>query len=127
LDWIRHEAQSIHFKDYEVSKIILATEEAIVNVISYGYPEKLKGTIEIHCFADGEKGIDITIRDDGIPFNPLENFDTLHYIPEQHSEHTIEHRKIGGIGRLVIFHIMDNVSYHRDGNYNVLILQKHLL
>ncbi|MBA2728132.1 MAG: ATP-binding protein [Parachlamydiaceae bacterium] len=126
LEFIRHEAQIVNFKEFEISKIILAAEEALVNVISYGYPDKSSGIIHINCSSDRDRGIDITIRDDGIPFNPLENFDSLHYIPDHNSEHTIDHRKIGGIGRLVIFHIMDNVSYQREGNFNILTLQKHL-
>jgi len=127
LDFIKHEAHVVSFKEYEIAKIVLAAEEAIVNVISYGYPNKTPGSIQINCLPDAQKGIDIIIRDDGIPYNPLENFDTLRYIPDiPDRSHSLDHRKIGGIGRLVIFHIMDNVSYERDGEFNVLILQKHL-
>ncbi len=122
LDYIKHEASSVKFKEFEVSKIVLAAEEALVNVISYGFPNKPPGTITINCESDIQKGLDITISDDGIEFNPLGNTDSLHSIPF----HSVDHRKIGGIGILVILRIMDNVTYRRDEGFNVLILEKYL-
>lgn len=120
LDYIRQKAALLQFKEYEVSKIVLAAEEALVNVISYGYPDKAPGTIDLNCLSDGENGIEIIIRDDGIAYNPLDNAEALIIIPE----HSIEHTKIGGIGIFVILRLMDKVSYTREGECNVLSLIK---
>ena len=56
-----------------IDQITLSVEEALVNIISYGYPEE-GGTIDMGFEATpNRQGIKITIKDRGIPFNPLEN------------------------------------------------------
>lgn len=46
--FIRSQAESIGFDEIEISKIELACEEALVNIISYGYPT-MTGEIQVHC------------------------------------------------------------------------------
>lgn len=122
LDFIQHQAAQIGFPELQISKIVLAAEEIIVNVISYGYPGKKAGKIEIGCQPHLIGGIDIMIRDDGIPYNPLANPVNLTFTPGSH----VEHRKIGGFGILVVLRMMDKVSYRYENGQNVLTLEKYL-
>ncbi len=121
LDFVQSHAATIGFTELQVSKIVLAAEEVIVNAISYGYPMRSVGTIEIECKPDSSGGIDITIRDDGIPFNPLANPVNLTFTPS-----SLEYRKIGGFGILVVLRMMDKVTYRHERGQNVLTLEKYL-
>ena len=122
LDFIQHQAVAMGFPELQISKIVLAAEEVVVNVISYGYPEGSEGIIEIECQPHLIGGIDIIIRDDGIPYNPLANTFNLTFTPES----PIEHGKIGGFGILVVLRMMDKVTYRYENGRNVLILEKYL-
>lgn len=119
LGFIREHSKQAGFNESVVSKIELACEEALVNIISYGYPD-YRGNIEIICQPSEDKGIKITIKDRGIPFNPLtvaQKFDL--YAP-------LESRTYGGYGVFFILKLMDTVSYNRIDNCNVLTLIKFL-
>jgi serine/threonine-protein kinase RsbW len=118
LHFIRNQADEFGFDDIEISKIELAAEEALVNIISYGYPIN-PGTISITCERSGKSGLKIVIQDDGVPFNPLDN-------AKQHDEEApIEARSIGGYGVFFIMKIMDEVDYKRENDQNILVMVKN--
>ena len=99
-----------------VRKIELALEEAIVNVIEHGYKNK-PGTIAV-CFHQQGSVAEIVLRDQGPPFNPLEQdvqFDPLA---------PLEERDLGGLGIFLYTQYMDEVQYKRENNHNVLTLRK---
>ena len=101
------------------NKIALASEEAIVNVIHYAYPEG-EGDLEIQVRGlDGTGGIEITLRDKGVAFNPLER-----ETPD--IDAPVEDRPIGGLGIFMVQKIMDSVAYERLGDENVLTMAKRL-
>lgn len=109
LDFIRDEAKSVGFEPRSVSKIELACEEALVNIIQHGYPD-FRGNIEIFCLRPESKGIKIVIKDHGIPFNPL----------------SLSKKEGTGYGIFFIIRLMDEVSYVREENSNILTLVKFL-
>ena len=115
LQFVREQANAARFDGSVSSKIELAVEEALVNIISYGYPNTT-GTIEIQCTISNFSGIKITIRDKGIPYNPLTS--SKIFTPP------LEGRSVGGYGIYFILKIMDEVDYKRENNYNVLTLVK---
>ncbi len=117
--FIRSQAESIGFDEVEISKIELAAEEALVNIISYGYPA-MTGEIYVQCTASKDKGLKIVIKDNGIPFNPLSNAKRFD------SSAPIEARSIGGYGVFFIMKIMDEVEYKRVDDSNVLTMFKNL-
>lgn len=119
LSFISNHAAGIGFDQANIAKIELASEEAIVNIVSYGYPNR-KGQIQISCMPHDTKGIKVVIKDYGIPYNPLAN--AKKYNPNMvKEEHTI-----GGYGVYFILKIMDEVNYIRDKEANVLTLVKYL-
>jgi len=118
IQFVKEQTESAGFDSSIVSKIELATEEALVNIISYGYPDRI-GTIEILCSPPEKLGIKIVIKDHGIPYNPLT--DAKKYIVGN----PLQSRTIGGYGVFFILKIMDEVNYKREDNYNVLTLVKY--
>ncbi len=105
-----------------LDKIILAVEEALVNIINYGYPNK-EGTIEITCEDPGKRpGIKIVIKDQGVPFNPVGGAAK----PTSPEEHSVISCKLGGYGIYIFVGIMDRVEYQRLDDGNSLSLTKYL-
>lgn len=120
LRYIREQAALIGFEKPRILKIELAAEEALVNIISYGYPEK-SGDIHIHCSNPEKVGLKIIIKDHGIPFNPLLHASNFNRNPVFDLE-----SKIGGYGIFFIFKLMDEVNYIRDNGINILTLIKYM-
>jgi serine/threonine-protein kinase RsbW len=120
LHFVKEQASIAGFDSPSITKIELAMEEALVNIISYGYPE-LSGNIDISCSLPDDKnaGIKIIIRDKGIPYNPLTN--AKKFDPEDSSLS----KTIGGYGVFFILKIMDEVTYTRENNSNILTLTKY--
>lgn len=118
LRYVRESAVSRGFDDTEVVKIELAVEEALVNIISYGYPDS-KGDVSIDCAPHESQGVRIVIRDQGVPYNPLTNSQI--FDPDS----SLETRGIGGYGVFFILKIMDEVNYERTNECNVLTLTKY--
>ena len=96
-----------------LSQINLALEEALANVIMYGYPEGTQGTVTLSMKVEGN-AIRMEISDKGVPFNPLQQQADLD-VP-------LEKRKIGGLGIHLIKEIMDSVAYEYCEGRNVLRL-----
>ena len=96
----------------------LAMEEAVVNVIDYAYPQGTSGSIDINVLAD-EDSIVFVITDSGIPFDPTAAKEVDTTLP-------LEERPIGGLGIHLIRKIMDDVSYERRDNKNILTLRKNI-
>jgi len=119
LAFVSHFAKKNHFDSYQISKIELASEEALVNIISYGYPDGL-GAIEIQCNSPSRSGIEIIIKDKGVPHNPLV------VTPDTDIEPKVERSKIGGFGVQFMITLMDEVTYRREKDHNVLTLTKYL-
>lgn len=115
LSHVRLTAITVGFSEENLSKIELALEEALVNIINYAYPDG-KGTIEIRCTkVDYPPSIIVEVHDKGIPFNPLEF--NMKSLPTD---------GVGGYGIFYIKQIMDEVQYEREGEVNVLRLRKYV-
>lgn len=110
-------------KKWELSLPLLMTinlvlEEAVTNIIFYAYDVKAEHEIDI-SFALKNRQLEITILDDGKPFDP-----TLKAQPD--ISLSAEERKIGGLGIFLIQKMMDEVSYQRINNKNLLTLKKSI-
>jgi serine/threonine-protein kinase RsbW len=101
-----------------VLSINLVIEEAFNNIVSYGYDDECKHTIEL-CFEKYTEEIKIKIIDDGHEYDP-----TLKAEPDITLK--AEERPVGGLGIYLIKQIMDNVEYKRIENKNYLILTKRM-
>lgn len=117
LSFIRAAAKRANFNSMDLYKIELAAEESIVNVIHYSYNDK-QGKIEI-IVETKPTVFQITIIDSGRAFNPIAKKPKL-------SSTDLEKREVGGLGIHFIRQCMDEVSYQRANEQNVLTLIKKL-
>jgi serine/threonine-protein kinase RsbW len=69
--------------------VLLAIEELATNTIKYGYPA-VAGTLEV-VLAVTAATADLTLRDDGMPFDPVT-------APPPDLDQPVEDRPIGGLG-----------------------------
>ncbi len=118
MDYIREQAQVHEVPASLISKMELACEEAVVNIISYAYRKK-SGKLEVVCQKKGQR-FEIILRDYGIPFNPIDvtinpQFDT-----------PVLERRVGGMGIFLLRKTIDEVSYQREGKHNILRLAFNL-
>ncbi len=117
LQFISDQAAASGFPPAQLSQIELALEEALVNIISYGYPHR-RGVIEIDCAMQTGSGFKVILRDSGIPYNPL----SVKLI-----EPAVEDgAPLGGLGIMLIRKIMDEAAYRHEDNCNVLTLIKYM-
>lgn len=117
MQFIEDGAKSQGFDVKDVNQIKIAAEEALVNVINYAYHDE-GGEVEINCDTKEGKGLVIEVIDRGAPFDPTS-------IPEPDINAPIEDRRIGGLGVYMMQQLMDEVSYRRDGDRNILTLAKY--
>jgi sigma-B regulation protein RsbU (phosphoserine phosphatase) len=96
----------------------LAIEEAVVNVMNYGYPEGVKGYVDISVDFDGNC-LTFVIKDNGIPFDPTTKGEVDTTLPA-------EERSIGGLGIHLVRKLMDSINYEYKDGHNVLTLVKKL-
>ncbi|MFC1617188.1 ATP-binding protein [Candidatus Margulisiibacteriota bacterium] len=100
-----------------VGEIELAAEEVMVNVFNYGYPGE-KGDVEVGVTEkDGQ--LFIKVIDQGTEFDM-----TKAAAPDVNAP--IEERPIGGLGIYLAKQLMDEVTYQRVGDTNVLTLIKKI-
>lgn len=99
-----------------ITPINLVLEEALSNVIFYAYEKGSTHEIKID-FAHTANQLDIAITDTGKPFDPTRKEDPDIDLPA-------EERPIGGLGIFLIRKIMNEVSYERVGQENVLRMTK---
>ncbi|HPR32735.1 MAG TPA: ATP-binding protein [Prolixibacteraceae bacterium] len=96
----------------------LVLEEAVTNIVFYAYPDKGEHTIDVILTLE-DNVIGIELVDDGIPFDPTRKEDPDVTLP-------VEERSIGGLGIFLITKLMDEVSYKRENEKNILFLKKKL-
>ncbi len=112
--FLRQKAIGFGMEEKAIHKMELACEEAIVNIISYAYPEE-KGKLIINCEKKGHR-FEITIRDHGVPFNPID------FKINPQIDAPVQEREVGGLGIFLIRKAIDEASYKREGDENILRL-----
>lgn len=98
----------------ECHRFNVAIDEILSNIILYGFPDKELHHIAIRLDLYTDR-IELIIRDDGIPFNPLT-------YPEPDTTSPLEERVSGGLGIHLVRKLMSKVSYERKNGQNVLRL-----
>ena len=99
-----------------IHHLALSLDEAMTNTIAYAWPEG--GAHELMLVLDVADGLAVAVlSDDGIAFDPLE-------IPPPDLESSLEDRPVGGLGVHFMKTLMDEVTYRREGDRNVLEMRK---
>jgi serine/threonine-protein kinase RsbW len=93
-------------------------DELLTNTIVYGFAGRAGGeaTVEVELRPDR---VSVTLTDDGRPFNPFGTAAPDAALPA-------EERRIGGLGIHLVRGLMDEVSYQRRADRNVVALAKLL-
>jgi serine/threonine-protein kinase RsbW len=119
LDFIKDQAKKNGADLANMNKIELASEEALVNIVRYSYPEQ-RGLISIVC-EDTPSQRDhfrVLIEDQGIPYNPLACL-------RAPASKTSAEPVVGGYGIFLMLQMVDQVDYERHHNKNELTLTKY--
>jgi serine/threonine-protein kinase RsbW len=101
-----------------VGEVRLIAEEGISNIILYAYESGKVGTIEVTVSYDGDE-VKLELRDDGRAFNPLD-------APRPDLNAPLEARPEGGLGIYLMRSLTDEMSYSRNGGWNVLMMKKRV-
>ena len=94
----------------------MALDELISNVIFYGYQDSEPHKIQIN-FSFENNVLTIMVQDDGQPFDPTQ-------LETPDLESSAGDRQIGGLGIHIVRNMMDEFSYARINNKNVITLKK---
>lgn len=111
------QAAAAGFDSLQVKSIVIAAEEALVNIINYAYLDDESGVVEIACLTFPGEKFHVIISDRGIPYNPL--IESGAVLPK------IQPERLGGYGIFLLRGLMDEVIYQRKINQNVLTLVKY--
>lgn len=98
-------------------KLVLALEEATVNVIQHGFdsmPEPHHLEVQLDIAADR---VIAAVIDNGRPFDPST-------APEPDLTLPLEQRDLGGLGILFIHRMVDRIEYRHADGHNRLRLEK---
>jgi len=93
-------------------------DELLNNIVSYAFPDDKNHEIDVKFELSSDR-LSVTISDDGVPFNPFAG------VPPN-TGLSIDDREIGGLGIHLVRNMMDEVSYNRRTDRNVVILVKYL-
>ncbi len=97
-----------------IFKLEIALEEALVNIMQYAY-EGDEGEIRVVCYSC-DPGLFVTeITDTGNEFDGTA-------VPPPDVTCGVDERRIGGFGIHLMKTFVDEVSYRREGENNVLVL-----
>ena len=100
-------------------QIAVAVEEVFVNIANYAYGDgEGQAVIDLEILEEPKTAV-FTFRDKGVAFDPLAKQD-----PD--TTLSAEERQIGGLGIYIVKKTMDEVTYQRVGNENVLRVKKKI-
>jgi len=102
----------------ELKKTEVAIEEAVVNIVKYSEAEWMELILDLR-FQISDFRLEITLRDDGIAFDPTKQ-------EEVDTEKVTAERQVGGLGIALLRQIADEVRYERIDDINTLTIIKKI-
>jgi serine/threonine-protein kinase RsbW len=96
----------------------LALDELVTNVVLYGFTDPAGHEVLIKIATAGNELV-ASVHDNGKPFNPLE-------VKPPDLNAPLEERELGGLGVHLVRSLMDQVSYARENDQNVLTVRKKI-
>lgn len=104
----------------DVYAVQLSVDEACTNIIEHAYTNQNDGVIVIRCMLSKTEGkIVVNITDWGAPFDPTT-------LPKPDTQSSLPERKEGGLGIFFMRKFMDEISYNRCDDMNLLTLAKYI-
>ena len=101
------------------NQVDIALEELFVNVCHYAYPDADEpGSVRVdYVYNANPSSITVQLSDQGVPFDPLTLADPT-------KPTSVQEAKIGGLGIFMAKRSVDDISYLRDGDTNVVVFKK---
>ena len=96
----------------EAKRLRLAAEETVANIINYGQATAIKLLAKV-----SDNQLELTIDDDGQPFDPTQDSPTDLSVPP-------DQRPPGGLGIMFLHQMTDGLDYQRIDGHNVLKIKK---
>jgi len=96
----------------------VALDELLANILSHGMAGRAACSVTVEVRLD-EENLTVVVADDGPPFDPFAQDAPDTALP-------VEERPIGGLGIHLVRELMDQVSYERREDRNVVVLVKQL-
>lgn len=93
-------------------------DELLTNTVSYGLAERADGEVTVEVDLRPDR-LTVTLTDNGTAFDPFGR-------DAPDTSLSIEERPIGGLGIHLVRQMLDDVSYHRRDDKNVVVLTKRL-
>lgn len=113
-DWVEWVGETYELDPATVFQLNLALEEAVVNVMSYAYPNQ-EGRPVTLIVSKTDNQLVFKLTDNGVPFDPTKEDDPdITLSPEL--------RQVGGLGIFLVKQLMSSVEYHREGDTNILTM-----
>ena len=97
-----------------LKKLEVALEEAVVNIVNYSQATEIELKIK-----NEELKIILILSDNGVAFDPTAQ------TPKEPAQAVVD-RQIGGLGIALVKQIADELTYHRNGEKNELIIIKNI-
>jgi len=99
-------------------KVNVILDELLTNIVSYAYQDEARHKIKVRAELT-EDALQLTIDDDGVPFNPFESA-----APD--TTLSMDEREVGGLGIHLVRSMVDDVSYQRriDGNSVTVVIKR---
>ena len=119
--WLEAVAKNLNLSESNSFAIQLCCEEAFMNIVMHSYGPhctEIKDEDQIVLLTIDQEGRDITltIRDNGLTFNPLEASEPTH-------PNTLSEAKIGGLGISLMKKFSKNIQYVSKDMGNLLTFQ----
>ena len=100
-------------------EISMAVDEVMANVAMYAYAPGTGDVTVQFGFEEASRTASVTFIDGGVAFDPLAKEDPDVTLPA-------EQRKIGGLGIFLVKKTMDEVTYRRENDKNILCIRKKI-
>ena len=110
--------KSVGLPKKQIFQINLALDELFTNIVSYGFTDDNEHWINFKLSFDNDAVL-IYIEDNGVPFDPVS-------APTSSSVPPLEKCKIGGLGLHIVKRVMDEITYERKGDKNVIKIKKQV-
>lgn len=108
----------LNFGETEAYQVELALVEAVTNVIRHAYDGQPGRDVEVTVTLQ-PRCLSFQVKDTGRPL-PALNLEALDFDPAD-----VDHLPEGGMGLVIMHHVMDRVEYCRVGEANILKMEKH--
>jgi len=117
--FINRKLDTAECSDKARKQIAVVVDELFGNIARYAYG-KDGGKVDVIAELNEDKSeITIVLKDRGIPFNPLEK-------EEPDTDASAGDREVGGLGIFLVRNMMDDMTYERKDDQNILTIRKKL-